>query len=134
MIDYIATYILAAVVHNPLLNLQPQHLKVLADLPRLRRLDLSHAQVTDAGLKEIATLKSLFVLDLSGARMTDAGVSELTSLKQLRRLVVHPNREGNNVTVAGLRDLQRKTPFVEMEIASQAWGPLGTRLPRLRAE
>ena len=60
---------------------------MLANLPAPARefgLDLSHAAVTDAGLKELARLKQLTTLDLYG---TYAPISELV-FSCVRRLII----------------------------------------------
>jgi internalin A len=96
----------------------------------LHTLDLTDAQVTDAGLKEIAVLKSLQTLRVGGAGMTDAGVQKLAELKQLQMLAVHHNYEANNVSELGLLQLQKAAPLLEVQIVPRAWSTNGKTLPR----
>ena len=44
---------------------------------RVRQLDLSNTQITDAGLKEVAKMKQLIVLILDDTTVTKAGVAQL---------------------------------------------------------
>jgi len=44
---------------------------------RVRQLDLSNTQITDAGLKEVAKMKQLIVLILDDTKVTKAGVAQL---------------------------------------------------------
>src|ERR1700722_7637913 len=74
--------------------------KELATLKKLRTLDLSHTEVTDAGLKELSPLKQLRTLKLSGS-ITDTGLKALAALPQLQTLDLH----STDVTDAGLKHL-----------------------------
>ena len=47
------------------------------DFERVRKLDLSNTQITDAGLKEVAKMKQLIVLILDDTKVTKAGVAQL---------------------------------------------------------
>ena len=47
------------------------------DFERVRQLDLSNTQITDAGLKEVAKMKQLIVLILDDTKVTKAGVAQL---------------------------------------------------------
>jgi uncharacterized protein (TIGR03000 family) len=63
------------------------------ELPRsvnkeLKRLELPHCDITDAGLARLADLKKLEVLDLSGTGVTAAGLKHLTALERLRELTL----------------------------------------------
>jgi hypothetical protein len=53
-------------------------MKDLNELTGLEVLDLSHTQVTDAGLAQLKGLKKLNSLYLRKTRVTDAGVKQLT--------------------------------------------------------
>src|SRR5262245_8932972 len=56
----------------------------LKQLPKLRRLDLSSTQITDAGLAHLKDLKSLEDLVLSVTKITDAGLVHLKGLTNLK--------------------------------------------------
>jgi len=51
----------------------------LADLPRLKSLNLTGARLTDAGLERLHGLKNLTHLQLVRTRVTDAGVTKIQS-------------------------------------------------------
>jgi hypothetical protein len=51
-------------------------LALLADMTRLRRLDISHSHVTDDGLWRLTALPALRELYLTGTKVTDKGVRE----------------------------------------------------------
>jgi RNA polymerase sigma factor (sigma-70 family) len=64
--------------------------------------DLSHAAVTDAGLKELTGLKNLVLLNLSGSKVTDRGLKELVPFKKLATL----HLGGEQLTDASLHALR----------------------------
>ena len=53
---------------------------------KLRRINLSHSDITDAGLERIARMRKLIQLRLASDRVTDAGLACLEELKELRHL------------------------------------------------
>ena len=62
-------------------------MKELAGLTELRLLDLSHAKISDAGLRHLAGLRRLQSLRLYDvANVTDAGLAHLKGLTDLREL------------------------------------------------
>jgi hypothetical protein len=63
-----------------------QDLLLLARVPNLRELHLSHAGISDAGLQAILRLRRLTVLDLSSTRLTRAGIAQLGACRSLREL------------------------------------------------
>jgi hypothetical protein len=60
------------------------HLDALED--NLRRINLSHTHITDAGLARIAQMSKLVQLRLASDRVTDAGLECLKKLEDLRHL------------------------------------------------
>jgi hypothetical protein len=52
-------------------------LALLEPLPELRRLNLSGAPITDAGLIHLKRLKNLVIIDLTNTKVTPKGVSDL---------------------------------------------------------
>jgi internalin A len=101
---------------------------LLVEIENLTALDLSHTQITDAGLKELwkltklkslnlnfdgitdQGLRDLEMLDLSATQITDAGLSELGELKNLTHLYIDMHR----VTEAGLNELKTALPNVQI--------------------
>jgi len=69
---------------------------------KLRRINLSHTEVTDAGLSRIAGMRKLIQLRLASNRITDAGLECLEQLKELRHLHLIDAPIGD----AGLEHLQ----------------------------
>ncbi|MFN9941437.1 MAG: hypothetical protein ACK56I_18350, partial [bacterium] len=67
-------------------------LPVLARMPRLEELDLSHCQVSDQGVASLAGQRSLKILWLTGNRgVTDAALKSLASLPRLQQVgAPHP--------------------------------------------
>lgn len=81
-------------------------LERLRGLPRLERLHLDGTRVGDAGLRLLRDLPSLAFLNLHGTRATDRGLAALAALPALREVVV----AGTSVTEAGRRALARAHP------------------------
>jgi Leucine-rich repeat (LRR) protein len=83
-------------------------LKVIADLPNLRRLELRFTKATDQGVAELARIKSLKRLGLEGTAVTDAGVAHLQGLPCLESLsfgMSYDGKIGNRITDAGLKSI-----------------------------
>ena len=105
-------------------------LAAVAQLPRLRELNLRETLVSDPGLEAVAGLGNLEFLGLTGTLVTDAGLQHLAGLQQLRFLTLgHTivtdagleslagcsrlealNLKGTEVTAAGVARLQRRLP------------------------
>jgi Leucine-rich repeat (LRR) protein len=82
-------------------------LKELLHFPHLHTLDLSYTKVTDLGLKELRSLQQLQTLNLSDTAVTDAGLKDLRQLKQLQDLSV----EQTNVTDTGVAEFRKAFPY-----------------------
>ena len=52
----------------------------------LRRINISHSDITDAGLARIARMRNLIQLRLASEKVTDAGLACLEELEELRHL------------------------------------------------
>jgi hypothetical protein len=76
------------------------------DLSPLRTLDLSHTDVTDAGLTHLERLTQLQWLNLGGTKVTDSGLQHLKGLTELQRLLL----DGTQVTDKGRAKLQKALP------------------------
>lgn len=61
-------------------------LPVVAQLPRLRYLDLTQCQITDSGATYLAEMVNLETLILNGTDVSNAGVASLANLKKLTHL------------------------------------------------
>jgi len=81
-------------------------------MPRLTRLDLAGAQISDGVIEQI-NLPSLEVLNLFNTPVTDTSVPALTKLTGLKRLYL----SGTNITVEGLTRLQTALP--DCQVISQ---------------
>ncbi len=72
----------------------------LAEIPTLRRLDLSQTRISDHGLRQLKSAPAIADLNLRYAELiTDEGISALKTWKHLKRLDV----EGTKVTDSTLR-------------------------------
>lgn len=65
---------------------------VLATMPRLKRVSISHDEITDVGLTKVAKLNRLTNVDFFKCpKITDEGVIKLTQLQSLERLFLNNN-------------------------------------------
>jgi internalin A len=94
-------------------------LKMLASLPDLRRLNLWNvAAIDDTAAPHLETLRALNTLDLSNTNVGDASLARLAKLTNLRRLYVSETK----VTPEGLAAFRKQAPACVV-----SWG---TRPPR----
>ena len=70
-------------------------------------LSLSHAKVTDEGLKELKELKKLSHLDLGDTAVTDEGLKELKDFPNRKWLGLHKTK----VTSKGVKELKKALPY-----------------------
>ncbi len=112
-------------------------LKPLEGFTSLGRLWLGGTHVSDAGIAHLSTLSNLTMLDLAGTKVGDAGVRLLFDLPRITYLnliqtqvtdaglkelaekikqgpIATLSVTGPNVTMAGLVDLRKKLPGVEI--------------------
>ncbi len=75
----------------------------LTGIKDLRRLDLSHALITDAGLKHLEQFQTLEALSLVETQITDAGLENVGRLKMLK----HLDLRGTHISDEGLRHLHK---------------------------
>ena len=85
----------------------------LKELTQLQRLELSGADVTDAGLEHLKGLTQLQRLVLTGTRVSDAGLEHLRRLTQLQLL----NLAHTQVTDAGLEHLKGLAQLKELNLS-----------------
>ena len=70
-------------------ELSPEALAAIADLPCLERLYLERSDLDNDGLRHIAKVKTLRRLAIWGSNVTDTGLSYLVALSELEVLDVH---------------------------------------------
>jgi CheY-like chemotaxis protein len=87
-------------------------LDALRDLNLLESLTLSFLKITDAGLRHLGTLSSLTHLDLSVTAITGAGLESLRSLACLRSL----DLSGTRITDASLAFLRNLAPLEQLDL------------------
>ena len=78
-------------------------LALLAEMPRLERLDLSNSPISNDGLAHLSGHTWLRSLDLTGTAIGDDGLKHLAGLTRLRRLTL----DSTQITDAGLVHLKR---------------------------
>ena len=106
--------------------------------PRLKYLDLSETNVTDAAVRSLIELASLQELDLSRTEITDAAAPLLAKMSQLKTLRLNSTKvkDAGALQLSGLRNLQildLSTYFSgKPPISADAIATLRTRLPRCR--
>jgi hypothetical protein len=81
-------------------------LRLLAEFPRLRALELNHVPIGDRGLGHLRNLVTLESLALTGTRTSDAGLEQLSGMTRLKRLEIN----GTAITLGGVVRL-----FVEQQ-------------------
>ncbi|HEY7427841.1 MAG TPA: hypothetical protein VH682_26655 [Gemmataceae bacterium] len=103
-------------------------LKHLADLPLLRKLELTVGHdLTDAGFQELSRLTQVRSLDLTFTAVSDARLKLLADMKKLRKLRIDPgSREGGEargepVTDEGLKAVMRLT---DLRVLALKWVPV----------
>lgn len=80
--------------------------RIVAKLPRLRKLYLSRTSVSDETVSAFEELKRLEELFLSDTRITDASVRNLSRLKELKRLSIR----GTRISGRSFEDLKTALP------------------------
>jgi internalin A len=98
-------------------------MKELANLKKLRRIDLINTKLTDAALPTVAGFTELTWLTLDGTTVTDAGVKQLAPLKNLHTLGLGHTK----VTDAGLLHVLVFTKLNTLYLAGTAITDKGVR-------
>ena len=124
-----------ALPNNPVTSVSVQnctrfndkYLHILASLPDMTSLTLSHPEITDAGMKEVGKLKKLACLDLSNSQITDDGVKELKGLTNLTELLLN-NTSVTGSTLGELKQLKklRTLYLVNAPISEDGLRAIGT--------
>jgi uncharacterized membrane protein/YHS domain-containing protein len=89
---------------------------LLAQLPRLRRLDLRATAVTDAGLRALARHPQLAELVLARTKLTDAAVSELAAMPALASVYLWDSGLSSDALVA----LAQQRPNLRIDSGEEA--------------
>jgi Leucine-rich repeat (LRR) protein len=108
---------------------------LLANMPKLRKLTLSGAGVTDAGLEHLASLPQLELLALDQTAITDAGMTHVAKLTQLKYLGLRKTA----ITDAGLAKLAsldnlRMLNVTETQTTERGLEALQQALPKLESQ
>ncbi|HEV8214187.1 MAG TPA: hypothetical protein VGP95_00085, partial [Gemmatimonadaceae bacterium] len=107
-------------------------LRLLGQLPRLKRLALGGTSITDRGLEALRHLPALENLSLAGTAITDAGARELAHCHALERLDLGWTRTGDGAirALAGARSLTHLTTGVAV---TDAGIPLLHEIPTFKS-
>ena len=81
-------------------------MRYLQELPSLKKLDLSHSNVGDEGLRNLAAVRSLEDLNLGKTAITDAGAVYAGRMLTLRKLDLSDNRQLTSEFLSKLTGLQ----------------------------
>lgn len=107
-------------------------LKSLANLKRLRRIQLPHTGITDRGIACLSGLENAEFINLGGDGITDDGLGAISNLPKLNRLIID-----GRITDVGLKHLETMRALTWLEIRSphsisrQAIQQLQNKLPYL---
>ncbi|MBE0536639.1 MAG: hypothetical protein IH624_13315 [Phycisphaerae bacterium] len=88
-------------------------IKDMANLKKLRRLQVPHEGITDRGLAHLTGLKNAEFINLGGDGITDEGLTAIAHLPKLDRLIID-----GHITDAGLRHLESMPALSWLEIRS----------------
>lgn len=84
---------------NPPDGIADKEMHLLRAFPELRRLHLSEAKITDAGLAQIRGLRKLESLSIRDTRVTDAGLTNLAGFTKLEELFLqHAKVQGSGLS------------------------------------
>ena len=120
--------VIAITVSGP--GFKSTDLLYLKDLPRLRKLNLSHTPVSNQDLAQLEGLNELEELDLSATKVSDAGLVALKKLGNLRKL----NLSQTIVTDVGLKELKGLVKLEELTLVDSLADGRGIKeaLPKIR--
>ena len=90
------------------LDMTDDRLRMAAELPDLRLLQLGSTKITDAGMRSLRGLTFLEDLDLSNTRITDQGLADLEALTHLQSLQLQHTAisDAGLAHLCGLRELE----------------------------
>ncbi len=90
-----------------------EDLRPLAELPRVKFLQLGGARIGDSALRQIGNLSELDHLELASTKITDAGLVELKAFPKLREL----DLDDTEVTDGGMADLLRLDRLEDLRLS-----------------
>ena len=93
---------------NPPHHMTDREMHLLTAFPELRQLNLSQAEITDAGLAELRALRNLQTLSLRDTEVTDAGLTNLSGFTKLEELFLQSSKvQGSGLSnLASLSELR----------------------------
>lgn len=97
---------------DPETEISDREMRLIADCPNIKRLEIPHSEVGDAGLAHLASLEYLEKLDLSATKITDRGLRHLAQMRGLKELKLnHMDLSG-----AGIQHLARCPRLGSLEV------------------
>ena len=94
------------------LPINDNDIKIVADLKKIKKLNVENTLITDNGLDYIKQLSQLEQLNLYGTNISDEGLMQLASLKNLSVLYLWKTK----VTLNGIEQFKKINPKVAIEI------------------
>ena len=94
------------------LPINDNDIKIVADLKKIKKLNVENTLITDNGLDYIKQLSQLEQLNLYGTNISDEGLMQLASLKNLSVLYLWKTK----VTLNGIEQFKKLNPKVTIEI------------------
>jgi hypothetical protein len=103
-------------------SISARALESLAQLPKLRRLELASCPITDADVAQFAKLPALEILSLEDAPVTDAAIPSIAKIPKLRCLCLW----GTQISAKRVGELQRQRSHL-MVMFEELWLSLRLR-------
>ena len=97
---------------DPETEISDREMRLIAHMPRIKRLEIPHSKVGDAGLAHLASLRYLETLDLSATKITDRGLRHLAHLRSLKELKLN----NMDISGAGIQHLARCPQLQALEV------------------
>ncbi|MEO2030482.1 MAG: hypothetical protein ABGZ35_00205, partial [Planctomycetaceae bacterium] len=113
-------------------NVDDIALNEVSRIGSLRRLDISHTEITDVGLSHISRLVGLKQLNVRGNQISDNGVEKIAALPQLVSLGLQQTNVGDNglLAIANSPRVSRLSVF-GTQVTAEAVGKMRTSNPAL---
>lgn len=91
-------------------ELDDESLKIIGQLPQLRKLHLERNRISDQGLSKLSNLLHLEYLNVFGNSITDQGMVHLSKLPKLKELFIGQTK----VTEQGIQSLKQSNTGIEI--------------------
>lgn len=101
---------------DPETEISDREMRLIADCPNIKRLDIPYSKVGDAGLAQLTSLEHLEKLDLSATKITDRGLRHLAQLRGLKELKLNYA----DLSGAGIQHLARCPQLQVVEVYQKA--------------